>query len=120
MSPGGLALRLHAESSAKLRHLPRTMLCLGQPLVELEVMLSMVVYSPELRFHELHNLAILPLRGSWAVLMARWEGPMTVSALGFLSTVSPHWAIMLVDTGAACAAAGKPSAPHWVAVPLAA
>lgn len=80
----------------------------------------MVAYSPELRFCELHNLAILPLRGSWAVLMARWEGPMTVSALGFLSTVSPHWAIMLVDMGAAHAAAGKPSAPHWVAVPLAA
>ena len=80
----------------------------------------MAAYSPELRFRELYNLAVLPLRGSWAVLMARWEGPMTVSTLGFLSTVSPHWAIMLVDMGAAHATAGKPSAPHWVAVPLAA
>src|SRR5438045_8177789 len=76
----------------------------------LEVTLSMAAYSPELRFRELHNLAILPLRGSWAVLMARWERPMTVSALGFLSTVSPDWAIMLVDTGGQQTAASNPSA----------
>ena len=80
----------------------------------------MAAYSPELRFRELYNLAVLPLRGSWAVLVARWEGPMTVGALGFLRTVSPRWAIVLVDTGAAHAAAGKPSAPRRVAVPLAA
>ena len=80
----------------------------------------MAAFSPELRFCELYDLAVFPLGGSWAVLVARWEGPITVGTLGFLRTVSPCWAIVLVDTGAARAAAGKPSAPHRVAVPLAA
>jgi len=80
----------------------------------------MAAYSLELRFRELYDLAVLPLRGSWAVLVARWEGSMAVGALGFLRTVSPCRAIVLVDTGAARAAAGEPSAPHRVAVPLAA